>query len=121
MAIHPDGDIIATGQMAAKGRAKVIDIFVWKASTLENLAQINGFHRRAVRQLQFNDKGDKLLSIGEDDQHSVAIYDWANKVKLCDAKVDPDQVFDARWKSDTEFVTCGIKHIKFFSMKGSNL
>jgi hypothetical protein len=33
MALHPSKDIIATGQMAAKGKAKVIDIFVWNAST----------------------------------------------------------------------------------------
>jgi|JI9StandDraft_1071089.scaffolds.fasta_scaffold10726_4 hypothetical protein len=30
--------------MAAKGKAKLIDMFVWKASTGECLAQINGVH-----------------------------------------------------------------------------
>jgi hypothetical protein len=29
MAIHPNKQIIATGQMAAKGKAKAIDLFVW--------------------------------------------------------------------------------------------
>lgn len=38
LAIHPNKDIIATGQMAAKGKAKMIDIFIWKASTMECLA-----------------------------------------------------------------------------------
>jgi microtubule-associated protein-like 6 len=38
MAIHPNKDIVATGQMAAKGKAKMIDIFVWKISTMECLA-----------------------------------------------------------------------------------
>lgn len=121
MAIHPDKDIIATGQMAAKGKAKLIDIFIWKSSTLECLGQINGFHRRAVRWLEFSPKGDKLLSIGEDDYHSVAIYDWANKKLISSSKIDPDKVFCAVWKSDNEFATCGMKHVKFFTMSGQNL
>lgn len=53
--------------MAAKGKAKFIDIFVWRMDTLENLAQINGFHRRAIKNLAFSPGGDKLLSLGEDD------------------------------------------------------
>ena len=33
MALHPSKQIIATGQMAAKGKAKLIDIFVWNVVT----------------------------------------------------------------------------------------
>ena len=56
----------------------MIDIFVWRVSTLELLARINNFHRGAIRKLEFSQQGDKLLSIGEDKENSVAIYDWAN-------------------------------------------
>jgi hypothetical protein len=38
MAIHPNKDIIATGQMAAKGKAKFIDIFIWSSTSLEPIA-----------------------------------------------------------------------------------
>ena len=118
MAIHPSKDIVATGQMAAKGKAALIDLFVWRVSTMECLAQLNNFHRRAIRVLQFSPQGDKLLSVGEDDFHSVAIYDWANKRMLCNSKVDPDKVFDACWRDDSEFVTVGMKHVKFFTIQG---
>lgn len=98
MAMHPDGDIVATGQMAAKqlgsersntkinqgakGRqalkeGKLVDIYIWRASTQEVVAKISGFHRRAVRNLAFSPSGAKLLSLGEDDHHSAAVYDWA--------------------------------------------
>lgn len=33
MAVHPKGNIIATGQMAQKGKSKTIDIFVWDVET----------------------------------------------------------------------------------------
>jgi microtubule-associated protein-like 6 len=63
-----------------------------------------------------------LLSIGEDDQHSVAIYDWASQSKLCDASVDLAQVYDARWSNDDNmFATCGVKHMKIFRQNGQNL
>lgn len=62
--------------MAAKGKAKLIDIFIWDVNTQQNIAQINGFHKRAIRNLAFSPNGDKLMSLGEDDFHSMAIYDW---------------------------------------------
>jgi WD40 repeat protein len=74
MAIHPDGDIIATGQMAAKDVAawnkgnskggKLVNIMIWKASTQEKICEIHGFHRRAVKLLGFSPDGTKLVSVG---------------------------------------------------------
>jgi len=76
---------------------------------------------RAVRNLKFSPSGDKLASIGEDNNHSVAAWDWANKRMISSAKVDPDKVFDLDWKDKTEFATVGMKHVKFFTLNGSNL
>ena len=41
-------EIAATGQMAAKGKAKMVDVFVWNIDDQQVLAQLTGFHRRAV-------------------------------------------------------------------------
>lgn len=49
------------------------------------------------------------------------MWDWANKKMLSSAKVDPDKVFDVCWKDETEFATVGMKHVKFFTLAGSNL
>jgi len=74
-----------------------------------------------VRNLQFSPSGDKLVSVGEDDFHSVAVWDWANKKMIANAKVDPDKVFDVCWKDETEFATVGMKHVKFFTLNGATL
>lgn len=142
MAIHPRGDLIATGQMACKelgpekstvkinqgaknrkelAQGKLVDILIWNAHTKAVMCKIRGFHRRAVRNLAFSPNGTKLLSIGEDDQHSVAVYDWQNNAVLGTAQVDPDKVFDASWNNETTFATCGAKHLKIFTLQGSNL
>jgi echinoderm microtubule-associated protein-like 6 len=67
LAIHPNRNIVATGQMAAQGKAKMVDVFVWDVSSQQVLAQLTGFHRRAVNCLQFSPSGGKLLTIGQDD------------------------------------------------------
>lgn len=54
LAIHPSKDIIATGQMASKGKGKLIDIFVWRVSTLEVIAHLKDFHKGAVRKIEFS-------------------------------------------------------------------
>lgn len=66
--------------------------------------------------MEFSPAGDKLLTIGEDDQNSVAIYDWANKKMICKSGIDPDKVFDAAWANENEFATVGMKCIKFFTI-----
>jgi WD40 repeat protein len=107
--------------MAAKGKAKFIDIFLWKASTQEVLANFKGFHRRAIRILQFSPSGDKLLSVGDDDQHSVAVYSTVGTGgMICNAKVDPDKMYDACWKDENSFAIVGLKCVKFFEMQGQN-
>jgi echinoderm microtubule-associated protein-like 6 len=76
MDIHPLRNIVATGQMAAKGRAKLIDLYVWDSDDCSILSHITGFHRRAINVIKFSPSGKYLLSVGEDDNHSVAIYEW---------------------------------------------
>lgn len=109
------------GKKRELAQGKLVDIYVWKASTREVLAKITGFHRRAISQLAFSPSGKRLLSIGQDDQNSVAVYDWATQSMLGNAKVDPAKVFSAAWKSETEFSTCGMKHMKTFTMSGANI
>lgn len=121
MALHPKANIAATGQMAMKGKAKIIDIYVWDVENKAILAHINDFHLRAVCQLAFSPEGSKLLSVGQDDDNSLALHDWQSKILLTTSKVDKAKVTAVAWKSETQFVTIGPKHIKFWSLSGRNL
>jgi WD40 repeat protein len=149
MALHPNKDIVATGQMAGKKlnektvvkqkidhggpartrgktgksstQGKLCEIHIWSAQTRELVTTLIGFQRRAVRQLEFSPSGNKLLSIGEDDHHSVAIYDWANGIKLCDAKVSPKQIYDVAWSNENEFTVVGIQLFTHFTQSGQTL
>ena len=71
LAVHPTGTVVATGQMGADPC-----VFVWDAVTGRVLRKLGGFHRRAVTALAFSADGNYLATTGQDDQHSVALYDW---------------------------------------------
>ena len=93
MAIHPDLDLVATGQIG-----KNPGIHVWdplsrgKKSDINTKAKLSGFHRRGVSLLAFNQRGDRLASIGLDDDHSIAIYDWRRKLLVASGKGDKNKV-----------------------------
>ena len=139
LAIHPNGTTVATGQMAAKGKAKLIDLYVWDINNLpdetnvladdrsilpDGVTNLKGCLLRAIRILQFSPDGKKLLSNGQDDYNSIALHDTSNLKKIVligTCKVDGARVLDACWKSNDEVVTVGPKHIKFFKISGRNI
>lgn len=121
LAIHPKKHIAATGQVAFSGESKMIPIHVWDIETKEILATLKGFHRGCVRVLKFSPDGSKLLSIGTDKDHSIAIYDWARERLISQSKIDKKPVTDAAFQTDNEFVTVGAGHIKFWKQTETKL
>jgi echinoderm microtubule-associated protein-like 6 len=111
----------ATGQTATKDKLHLATIYVWEIETKKVLARLKGFHLNAVTHLKFSPNGKKLLTIGGDNDHSVAIYDWARGKLLATSKVDKTRVTCATWKDETSFVTAGLRHVKFWEQKGQNL
>jgi microtubule-associated protein-like 6 len=61
------------------------------------------------------------LSNGQDDDNSIAVYDWKNNKLIVSSTVDKSRVTDMAFKNENEFVTIGLNHIKFWSLKGRNL
>jgi WD40 repeat protein/Ca2+-binding EF-hand superfamily protein len=118
--LHPSRKIAATGQMAQKGKSKNIDIFVWDIVDKKILAHFNTFHLRAVQCIKFSPSGNKLLTFGQDDDNSLAIYEWAKGLLLATAKVDKANVLDAEFTSESNFYSCGSKHLKTWTFNGKN-
>jgi microtubule-associated protein-like 6 len=121
LSLHPNKKFIATGQTAHVGKSTKIDLFVWDSETMQNLACLSGFHRRAIRHLDFSPNGSLLLSIGDDDDHSLAVYDWSNSRTVCNSKVDKDSVLGASFISNNELAVYGAKFVKFFVISGTNV
>lgn len=61
------------------------------------------------------------MANGQDDDNSIAVYDWANNKLVASSTVDKSRVTDCAFKTNTEFVTIGLKHIKFWTLNGRSL
>ena len=118
LTIHPNKKIFATGQVGKEPKIKV-----WDSENGKVLQTISGFHKRGISRLAFSDDGTTLISIGNDNDHSIALYDWSNNKLKASSKGDKAKVLDVIFApgSTTEFVTCGIKHVKFWSVQGLNV
>jgi hypothetical protein len=102
--MHPGRRVAATGQMAEKSkinpRNKIVDVIVWDTETAEQIARLSGFHVGAIICLSFNVGGDKLLTVGQDPNHSIAMYEWVTKSLLWSAKTSRGKLQSVAWKND---------------------
>ena len=117
-AMHPGGRLVATGEV---GRAPTI--YVWDSETMEKRATLGGDHRRGVPLLCFSDDGASLCSVGDDDEHSIAVYDWSSGAARAKAKGDRAKPLGVAYRpgSAQDFVVVGVKSIKLWTMQGRNL
>lgn len=74
LSVSPDRKLAVTGQMARVGKSRALELHIWSIKTLESLSCLKGFHRRAIRHVAFSPGGSRILSVGEDDDHSLAVY-----------------------------------------------
>eukprot|EP00854_Cymbomonas_tetramitiformis_P027231 gene27231-33532_t len=65
MARHPNKTVFATGEIGRRPK-----IIVWDATNMQEMAQMAGFHRRAVLSMCFSPgDGNYLASVGKDNDH----------------------------------------------------
>lgn len=102
--------IVASGEVGTKPA-----VFVWDAETKQTLAVLRGFHRTAIIQVDFSPDQLKLVTVGLDPYHSVAVYLWRTGIRLWAARSAVAKVCDVRFVKDTLFATCGENHILFWS------
>ncbi|KAL7687927.1 putative guanylate cyclase activating protein [Plasmopara halstedii] len=118
LSAHPNGTTFATSQMGGKPK-----IYVWDSTGGIAVAPcLEGFHQRSINAICFSADGKKLGSVGGDDNHSIAIYNWQNGMLTSYSRGERNNVHSMCYHAATnEWVTCGDKHIRFWVEQGKNL
>lgn len=113
LSIHPNKEVIATGQV---GKDPLICL--WNATTMEFITSFKqGRDTRAVRSIGFSKSGKYISTTGDDNDHTVFVFDWAKSIKLCSGKSGPDAIIDQDFSTtdDHVFATAGKNGLKFWS------
>lgn len=116
----------ASSAIAATGQQGLGRTFVWEVQSLKTLATLET-KQKSVNMLCFSkgDGGRLLISVAED--KSVAVSDWKSQTVLCNTKGEPAPTHHIVASSGndnkgvTTFLSCGDKHVRFWTLNGRNL
>jgi microtubule-associated protein-like 6 len=115
-------NIVATGQI---GQNPVIHI--WDAITKQTQSILSGLHKNSqgICSLSFSSSGKVLVSVGLDQNFTIGVWRWKEGSLVASAHGDqkPNRIFRVMFRpdSDTVFTSVGFKHVKFWSIAGSEL
>ncbi|KAJ8246474.1 hypothetical protein GJAV_G00268220 [Gymnothorax javanicus] len=131
---HPKfHNVIATGQIGditdlpaeafthTTGSAPCIH--VWDAVSKQTLSVLRCSHGKGVAYVSFSASGRLLLAVGVEPEHTIAVWHWQEGAKVTSKAGHVDRIFVAEFRpdSDTQFVSVGIRHIKFWTLVGGSL
>ena len=118
IAVNSTREIACSGQVASFGN-KNPPIYVWTTADLTVVAKLQGFHKRRVTKLAFSPTAQFIASVGGDDAHSVAVYDWRKQACVFFGAGHLEEVYDLAFNPNNldEFLQVGGKHVKFWSFE----
>ena len=131
IAPHPQGRIFASGQTGTKGLICVWDSQRQETRILQggrqrSLCQIASFEAagsHGIAVMSFSARGAHLVSVSQNFEHELTLWDWRNGVALSVVKGTMNRTLaiacnrfpSASGASDC-FVTCGVKHVRFWDV-----
>uniref|UniRef100_A0A8C7F8N6 EMAP like 5 n=1 Tax=Oncorhynchus kisutch TaxID=8019 RepID=A0A8C7F8N6_ONCKI len=121
---HPKfPNVVATGQVGMFVRATSPSIHVWDAMNKQTLSVLRCFHSRGVCSVSFSATGKLLLSVGLDPEHTITIWKWQEGANVASRSGHIQRIFVAEFRpdSDTQFVSVGVKHVRFWTLAGRSL
>ncbi|XP_072318016.1 echinoderm microtubule-associated protein-like 6, partial [Eucyclogobius newberryi] len=118
LTLHPDRVLVASGQVGPEPF-----ICVWDSYSTSTVSILQEQHSHGVSGLGFSADGQRLVSVGLDQKNTVCVWDWRRGRVLASASGHSDRIFDVSFDPlhPDRLVTCGVKHIKFWTMCGTLL
>ncbi|CAM9857262.1 unnamed protein product, partial [Chrysoparadoxa australica] len=107
--------LVATGQFGVSPK-----VVIWNAETSQLLATFRGFHTRGIGQVKFSPEGSLVLSVGLDQDSSVAVHHWKSGTTIFTAPSSDAPVVGAAFTAESAFVTCGHNHVNFWTKAGGS-
>lgn len=114
-AVNNTHDIVATGQIGHDP-----EIHLWNPTTMAPIARLKG-HTHGIICLAFSPDGRFLVSIGQDDDFTIKVWDVATNSLISSQSGGKNKYLAIKFSNNTNFVAVGVKVIKFFVIEGRAL
>lgn len=119
-------DVDRTGNIAATGEIhKNPELHIWDARTAQQIFTIKDIHRRGISALNFSASGEFLVSMGQDQMHSIVILRspskrWNDGHVVSCTSVSPRKMFWVMYVEGNEYpvVAGGTGTVMFFRVTG---
>ncbi|KAI8642645.1 hypothetical protein BD408DRAFT_416281 [Parasitella parasitica] len=108
LALSPDGNYLAAGEMGHQPR-----IFIWDVKEKKLLREIRS-HKFGVLSLTFSPNMRYLVSVGFQHDGYLYVWNWKKGTKLAGNKVTSRVNAVSFSKDGSYFVTAGLRHVKFW-------
>ncbi|OBS66090.1 hypothetical protein A6R68_05372, partial [Neotoma lepida] len=123
---HPKyRNVVATSQIGdtMENTGTTPSIHIWDAMTKHTLSMLRCFHSKGVNYVNFSATGKLLVSVGVDPEHTITVWRWQEGTKVASRGGHLERIFVVEFRpdSDTQFVSVGVKHMKFWTLAGSAL
>ena len=122
IAVHPNGKIVATGEIGPKPLISVWNI----QSQTESLVTFNSPLTKGIAHLAFSSSGKFLAASAMDDGHCVAIYEWQRKEDVkkkisplyTTAKGTPSPIMAILFDpTEQMLIACAVKEVVFLNFQ----
>eukprot|EP00941_MAST-03F_sp_MAST-3F-sp1_P000793 g793.t1 len=123
LAVSACANFVATGQIGEKPIVRI-----WDSESGQEIATCKEVHSQGIISVNFSPDSTKIVSVGCDAQHTIAVWQtssgvWSDARFVAKAPGDVRKVFFASWikgdlNSEYELVSGGIRHLKFWKVKG---
>ncbi|XP_059823753.1 cilia- and flagella-associated protein 44 isoform X3 [Hypanus sabinus] len=111
--VHPNGNYFAVGEKGIKP-----NIIIYEYPSLKPYRNLRGGTERGYAFVDFNPSGNLLVSVGENPDYMVTIWNWKQEQIVLRSKAFSQDVYRITFSLENEeqLTSSGTGHIKFWKM-----
>lgn len=117
--IHKNKELVATGERAYVGQPA--KIYLWHVETKMIVASMTTVGTGGVIKLKFSQEGNRLISVSNDDTHTIDVFDIPSGKHLTSVPSESKPILDMCFKNENEFASVTYTGVRFWEFRGRNL
>jgi len=112
-ALHPTGEMVASADCGQTGK-----ILVWSVQDMTVVSMVSTLPKQSASSLCFSQDASLLFCTMDNHENSLLALEWESGKKAAIEKGGPNQVLAMATHPDGKvLVTCGYKHIRFWTLE----